>query len=123
MNQYKIAIPQENGQVNQHFGQSRSFAIAKINDQEVVDVESVSALGLAHEHKGLAEFLKGQGVVAVVVGGIGNGAASALIDAGLALFTGASGKVEEVANLVAKGQFVSSPSTCNHGGCGGHHHH
>lgn len=121
MNIYKIAIPQINGQVNPHFGQSASFAIIEINGQDVVNVRELSTAGLAHQHDGLAAALKGQGVETVVVGGIGSGAALSLQQAGLKLLTGASGEIRSVASAVAKGMFVSQRTMCNHGECGGKH--
>jgi predicted Fe-Mo cluster-binding NifX family protein len=74
---YKIAIPENNGQVNQHFGQSSRFAVVDIKDREVVGVEEISAASLAHNHGGLAGLLQQADVSAVIAGGIGSEAATA----------------------------------------------
>lgn len=118
----KIAIPENCGEVNQHFGQSRNFAIVEISsNNQVTGVETVSAAGLQHSHDGLAGLLKKEGVEVVIVGGIGPGALEALESQGFKVLFGASGAVKDVAESFAKGQFISKRTLCNHDG--GHHHH
>ncbi|PKM83127.1 MAG: diguanylate cyclase [Firmicutes bacterium HGW-Firmicutes-14] len=121
----KIAIPDNQGEVNQHFGQSRSFAIIEIDSNNAVTgIETVSAAGLQHRHEGIAELLKQQGVEVVIVGGIGQGALEGLESAGLKVLFGASGPVKGIAESFARGQFVSSRKVCSHhhGGHHGDHH-
>lgn len=120
----KIAIPENQGQVNPHFGQSKSFAIIEIDqNNQVTSVQEVSATGLQHQHEGLAGLLKGQNVETVIVGGIGAGAVQALESKGLKVLFGASGPVKTVAESFARGEFVSVRTMCNHHGKGHHHHH
>lgn len=78
MSHYKIAIPEIDGQVNQHFGRSTSFAIAEIKDGEVVGISPLSVEGMVHQHGMLASALKNQGVEKAIVGGIGGGMAQSL---------------------------------------------
>lgn len=122
----KIAIPENAGDVNQHFGQSRSFAIIEIDEnKKVTGVETVSTVGLEHQHAGIAKFLKGQGVETVIVGGIGPGAIEGLEAQGLNILFGAAGTIKEVAETYANGEFVSDKKVCghHHGDHHGHHHH
>lgn len=122
----KVAIPENVGTVNQHFGKSNSFAIIDIDDNKnIIDVEIVPAAGLQHQHEGIAQFLKDKGVETVIVGGIGPGAIQKLEDNGINILFGAAGPVKEVAETFAKGQFVSERKICNHHGNhhGNHHHH
>lgn len=120
----KIAIPESQGEVNQHFGQSKSFAIIEIDqNNQVTSVQEVSAANLQHQHEGLAGLLKGQDVETVIVGGIGAGAVRALEGQGLKVLFGASGPVKEVAESFARGEFVSVRTMCSHHGDGHHHHH
>ncbi|PKM48004.1 MAG: diguanylate cyclase [Firmicutes bacterium HGW-Firmicutes-8] len=120
----KIAIPDNHGEVNQHFGQSTSFAIIEIDgDNRIACIDTVSAVGLQHMHEGLAEMLKKQGVGVVIVGGIGQGAIDGLESQGLKVLFGASGSVKDVAETFARGEFVSRRVACNHHGGYHHHHH
>ena len=120
----RIAIPDNNGEVNQHYGQSKVFSIINIeNDQNVVLADSVSTQDLQHNHTGLAEFLKRQGVEVVIVGGIGQGAVAGLEECGLKVLFGASGSVKSVAETFAKGEFVYERVMCSHHGDHHHHHH
>ena len=113
----KIAIPDNNGEVNQHFGRSTGFSIIDIDNQNsVTNIETVSAAGLQHQHEGIADFLKKQGVEIVIVGGIGQGAISGLESQGLRVLFGASGPVKDVAESFADGRFVSRRTVCSHHG-------
>ncbi|KNZ68975.1 dinitrogenase iron-molybdenum cofactor biosynthesis protein [Thermincola ferriacetica] len=118
----KVAIPNNDGEVNQHFGRSTGFAIVEINSENrIVDIEEISAEGLQHRHEGLAGLLKNKGVEVVIVGGIGPGALEALESQGFKVLFGASGPIKEVAEAFARGQFISRRTVCNHHG--EHHHH
>ena len=117
----KVAIPSNNGEVNRHFGRSQSFTIVSIEDNNVVNMEEVSAAGLQHMHEGLAGLLKTHGVEVVIVGGIGPGALQSLESLGMQVLFGAGGSIKDVAETFARGEFVSTESVCNHHG--GHHHH
>ncbi|WP_418790657.1 NifB/NifX family molybdenum-iron cluster-binding protein [Phosphitispora sp. TUW77] len=118
----KIAIPDNNGEVNQHFGQSRSFSLIEIdNSNHVIDINTVSTAGLQHMHEGIADFLKNQGVEIVIVGGIGKGAIDGLESRGLKVLFGASGLVKDTAEAFAEGRFVSKRTVCSHQGENHHH--
>lgn len=120
----KIAIPENQGEVNQHFGQSKNFAIIEIGEsKQILNVDTVSAEGLQHMHEGMAEFLKNQGVDTVIVGGIGQGAIEGLESTGLKVLFGASGPIKDVAESYARGEFVSKRKVCQHHGEHHHGHH
>ena len=119
----RIAIPDNNSEVNQHYGQSKVFSIIDIEDnQNIVLVDSISTNALQHNHSGLAELLKTQGVEVVIVGGIGQGAVDGLEQCGLKVLFGASGSVKSVAEAFAKGNFFSKREMCNHHGEDHNHH-
>lgn len=123
----RIAIPDNNGEVNQHYGKSKAFSIIDIkNNQDIVFAESVSTDTLQHNHSGLAELLKNKGVEVVIVGGIGPGAVSGLEACGLKVLFGASGPVKNVAESFANSTFISNRVVCGnheHGHHHDHHHH
>lgn len=121
----KIAIPNANGQINQHFGQSREFAVLEVENQKVVSQKTISAESLRHNHQGLADLLAGEKVDVVVVGGIGPYALEALEQRGFKVITGASGDIRAAAEQYARGELVSRGAVCghHHHDHGGHHHH
>lgn len=120
----RIAIPDNNGEVNQHYGQSKTFSIIDIEDNNnIVMVDTISTNTLQHNHGGLAELLKSQGVEVVIVGGIGQGAVDGLEQCGLKVLFGASGPIKTAAETFAKGIFVSKRVMCDHHGQDHHHNH
>lgn len=84
----------------------------EIEGKQVRKVELLSATGLQHQHEGLAEMFKRNGVDVLVCGGIGGGMINGLKEVGLAVITGASGNVADVAQAFASGILVSTGSVC-----------
>ncbi|MQL53865.1 diguanylate cyclase [Desulfofundulus thermobenzoicus] len=111
----RIALPTENGRVNQHFGRSREFVIFEMDGEQIRNRETVSTASLQHNHEGLAELFKNKGVDTLILGGIGPRAVEALQQYGIRVLTGASGGVEEVARAYARGDLVSRDVLCDHG--------
>jgi predicted Fe-Mo cluster-binding NifX family protein len=110
----KLAIPNDNGQVNQHFGRSKEFIILEMENQKVKTATPVSAAQLAHNHEGLAGLMKDNSVEVVILGGIGPYALQALEQAGLKVITGASGDIMTIAETYARGELTSKNVVCNH---------
>ena len=92
----KIAIPNNGDMVNQHFGMSKSFVIATIDDKKILSLEEISSAELTHQHQGLADLLVKQGATVVISGGIGEGAISGLKQNDLEVIKGASGEYKNV---------------------------
>ena len=123
----KIAVTYENGQVFQHFGHTEQFKIYEAAEGKVVSARVVETGGSGHG--ALAGFLRGLGVDTLICGGIGGGARSALAEAGIQLYPGASGSADaQVEALLACSHHDHGEGhTCGHhheGGhtCGGHDH-
>ena len=113
----KIAIPYLNGEVNQHFGHSEQFCLYTIEDGLVAETEIIETAGVGHE--ALATLLKARGVVGVICGGIGSGAEQALLNEGLGLCSGVSGKTSDVVAAYLAGTLVHGEgANCDH-----HHDH
>ena len=124
----KIAATYENGQIFQHFGHTEQFKIYTVENDHITNMEVVSTDGSGHG--ALAEFLKKQGVGILVCGGIGGGARTALMDAGIAVFAGASGEADLQVGALLAGMLAPNPDvTCDHHdhgegcSCGCHHDH
>ena len=116
----KIAIPNNGNMVNQHFGMSKSFVIATIEDKKILNIEEISATQLAHQHQGLADLLVKQGATVVITGGIGEGAINGLQQNNLVVIKGASGEYKKVIEEYINGNLEDKNVTCNHDG---EHHH
>ena len=103
----KIAIPCENGEVMQHFGHAKEFAIYAIEDIKPIEKETVTFDEVDHET--VARGLKSRGVDLIICGEIGAGARSAVENAHMLLISGVTGG--------SCGGCSSCGSGC--GGCGG----
>lgn len=104
----KIAMPYDRGRVNQHFGQSREFAIFELEGDKIINTKIINSEDLCHNHEGLAGILKEDGVEAVILGGIGHHMLVALQALGFQITTGASGDAATVAADYARGSLITS---------------
>ncbi|MEG0898207.1 MAG: NifB/NifX family molybdenum-iron cluster-binding protein [Oscillospiraceae bacterium] len=121
----KIAVTYDNGQVFQHFGHCENFKIYEIENKIVKSSKVVSAIGSGHG--ALSEFLKLNGVEALICGGIGGGARTALAENKIELYPGVTGDADENVKALIEGKLVYNPNTmCSHHhedghDCGEHH--
>ena len=122
-NTMRLAAAYEDGMIFQHFGHTEQFKIYDIEDGEIRRETVIPVRGAGHG--ALAGFLKEAEVDALICGGIGGGARTALAEAGIALYPGVSGPADEAARALAAGTLDYNPETvCSHhdhghgGGCG-----
>lgn len=117
----KIAVTYENEQIFQHFGHCEAFKLYQVEDKRVVSSQVVGTGGSGHE--ALAVFLKNLGVEALICGGIGGGARTALAQAGIDVYPGASGPADQAVDAFLKGSLDYDPDTvCSHHHEGGENH-
>ena len=105
----KIAVTYENGQVFQHFGHTEQFKIYEAAEGKVVSARVVETGGSGHG--ALAGFLRGLGVDTLICGGIGGGARSALAEAGIQLYPGASGSADAQVEALLDGSLAYDATT------------
>ena len=123
----RIAVAYENGEVFQHFGHTEQFGLYEVTDGKITDERIVDTAGAGHG--ALADFLRAAGADALICGGIGPGARTALAEAGIKLYAGVRGPADAAVKALAEGTLAFDPDArCNHGGhhdggCdhGGHH--
>ena len=109
----KIAVTYENGQVFQHFGHTGQFKVYEVADGKVVSSAVLPTNGSGHS--ALAGFLRERGVDTLICGGIGGGARTALAEAGITLYPGASGEADaQVAALLAGSLSYDPDTVCAH---------
>lgn len=113
----KLAVTYENGQVFQHFGHTESFKVYDIADGSVTQTAVLPTNGSGHG--ALADFLKREGVTALICGGIGGGARTALADAGITLYPGVNGDADAAVQALLAGSLRYDPDTV----CAHHHGH
>ena len=111
----KIAVTYDNGNVFQHFGKTENFKVYEVEDDKVVSSEVIGSNGTGHG--ALAGLLAEQGINVLICGGIGEGAQTALTEAGLEMVAGAQGNTDDVVEAYLKGELVSTGANCDH-----HHH-
>lgn len=75
----KIAVTYNNGQIFQHFGHTETFKVYQVKDGKVASSAILDSSGSGHG--ALASLLRSQGVDALICGGIGGGAKTALAQA------------------------------------------
>ena len=106
----KFAITYANGEVFQHFRQTREFKVYTVNGS---DVKSEVVGAGEYSHGTLAVFLEKIGVNTLICGGIGDGARNMLIKNGIEVYAGNSGNADEVAKAFIDGKISkSNKSTC-----------
>ncbi len=109
----RIAVTYENGTIFQHFGHTEQFKLYDIENGAVTAEQIVDTQGSGHG--ALAGFLRQHGVDALICGGIGAGAQTALANAGIELFGGVSGSADEAVRAYMGGQLGYDPDVhCDH---------
>ena len=115
----RIAVAYEDGKVFQHFGHTERFKVYDIEDGEIQLTSIVNTNGSSHG--ALADILKKGRVNTLICGGIGDGAKRALSEAGIELYGGVSGDVDEAVMDLLAGKLKYNPDiVCSHQG---EHHH
>lgn len=119
----RIAVTYENGEVFQHFGHTEQFKIYDTENGQIKKEEVVNTNGSGHG--ALAGFLTELKVDTLLCGGIGGGAQTALKEAGIELYGGVSGAVDDAVKAFLAGTLdYNSDIQCSHhdhhdnGGCG-----
>ena len=109
----KIAVTYENGQIFQHFGHTEQFKLYEVADGKIVREEVVDTNGSGHG--ALAGFLVAHHADAVICGGIGGGAQSALTEAGIRFYGGVSGSADAAVQALLDGSLGYDPEArCDH---------
>lgn len=119
----RVAVTYENGNIFQHFGHTEQFKFYDVEGNEIKGEQVVDTMGSGHG--ALAGFLTEHGVEALICGGIGGGAQTALAEAGIRLYGGVSGNADDAVKALAEGRLeYQTDVTCSHHGhgenCGEH---
>lgn len=109
----RIAVTYENENVFQHFGHTEKFKIYDVTDNKVVGTKVIDTMG--NGHGALADFLVKNEADMLICGGIGGGAQGALAEAGIKLYGGVSGNVDNAVKSLLDGSLLFNPDVkCSH---------
>ncbi len=93
----KIAIPTRGTNLDNHFGHCEKFTIFTLdNENQIIKKEDFASPENCGCKSNLATDLYEYGVSVLLAGGIGQGAVNKLKTAGIDVFSGYSGNIEEV---------------------------
>ncbi len=106
----KIAISTDGDFVSGHFGRCPSFTIVDINNNEVVNKETIANPG--HHPGYLPEFLHDQGVSYIIAGGMGQRAKALFSEKGIQTIMGVTGAIDEAVDKFAQGKLTGGENTC-----------
>ena len=115
----RIAVTYADDFVFQHFGHTAQFKIYDVQNGRVVASEIIDTNGSGHG--ALTALLSGLQIDALICGGIGGCARTALAASGIRLFGGVSGSADAAVEALVSGNLMYNPNVqCNHHG---EHHH
>lgn len=111
----KIAVPSRDGLVDEHFGHCKEFLIFRVENDALVEEQSIPSLEGCGCKSGVASILAKSGVTHLVAGNMGDGAVRVLGSQGIVVARGASGSAKAAAEAFSKGALADSGL-----GCAGH---
>lgn len=111
----KIAVPTQNGNVFQHFGQSKEFTLFNVEDHKIVDTKIIDTSDSGHG--ALAVRLKENDVKMLICGGLGSGAIKALAESSIEVLPGVEGSAQEAVTKYINGEKIGDVNArCHHHG-------
>ena len=107
-----VAVPYDEGNIFQHFGQCETFRFYRISGGRVSSCTDVSAEGYGHGT--LVTFLKEHDADILICGGIGGGAQKFLEQNGIAFYAGVTGNCDHAVNRLLNGTLeYNTNATCS----------
>lgn len=115
-----IAIPSRGEEIEDHFGQCKSYTIIKISDENVVVSKDTYATPQGCGCKSnLVEILKEKGVMSMIAGNMGQGAKNVLNSSGIDVMCGFTGSIDKALDMYLNQGFEGDETVCQHN----HHDH
>lgn len=111
----KIAVPSNNGLVDDHFGHCKEFLVFRAEGSRIAAEGSIPSLEGCGCKSGIASVLAAAGVTHLVGGNMGDGALRVLSSHGIKVVRGASGDAGTAAQSFLDGTLADSGA-----GCAGH---
>ena len=117
----RIAVAYQDGQIGEHFGHAKMFAIYDYEDADVNRcTKRLIETGNRHGHEAMAELMRDEKVDAVITGNMGGEAKAALLSLSIVPVAGFAGPADDAADLLILGQLpILGGDDAFMGGCGG----
>lgn len=116
-----IAIPTNNGMVDDHFGHCDHYTVFKVDDDNNIAgherLESPQGCGCKSN---IASVMQEMGITLMLAGNMGMGAFNKLTAHGISVIRGCSGNVEDVLKNYLNGTLTDKGEACDHHDCGHH---
>lgn len=116
----KIAIPTRDGRVDDHFGHCDHYTIYTIENNTVVERQTLPSPQGCGCKSNIATTLKEMGVEVMLAGSMGDGALNKLAASGIRAIRGCGGDVEVLIKTYLTGFVFDSGVGCDHHDCGNH---
>lgn len=116
----KIAVPSNNGMVDEHFGHCKEFLVFEVAGGKIAGESVLPSTEGCGCKSGIAAELARLGVTHLVAGNMGEGAVRVLGANGVKVIRGASGKARAAAEALASGTLADSGVGCAGHGDAGH---
>ena len=117
----KIAVPTRDERVDDHFGHCDHYTIFTVENNEVINRETLASPQGCGCKSGIAADLQELGVVMMLAGNMGEGAKNKLNAHNINVIRGCSGNVDELVKSYLDGKVVDSGLGCSEHECGDHH--
>lgn len=114
----KVAVPTINERVDDHFGHCDHYTIFTIENNKVVNRETMASPQGCGCKSGIAADLQKIGVVVMLAGNMGEGAKNKLNAHNINVIRGCSGNVDELVESYLDGKVVDSGLGCSEHECG-----
>ena len=115
----KIAVATRDQMVDDHFGHCESYTVLTIDDnKQITDRQSIPAKSGCGCKSGIANILHKQDVSVLLAGNMGHGAAEKFRIAGIEVFRGCTGPIDQLIHDYLQGSIMDSGVNC-----GRHEHH
>ena len=114
----KIAIPTRENRVDDHFGHCEYYTIISVSPEKQIEkLEYYQAPQGCGCKSDVASILANMGVEILLAGNMGQGAVNKISAAGIRVYRGCSGNVEQIAHSFLREEIKDSGMSCDH-----HHH-
>ena len=119
----KIAVPAMGHDVARHFGHCENFIFFDVEDNKIVNENSVPNPG--HKPGFLPNFLADMGAEVIIAGGMGGGAVDIFNERNVEVVVGAEGDARAAVESYLRGELKTTGEVCHQhehaDECGGHH--